>query len=180
MSLFYCVDLNISATQSQVEKLGYTGEIIPITKENDRKRRHHPDGYESIVNQDGSVSYSEVIKTSQQILDECKINLSSKRWEKTEQGVTIDGVAFQSDKNSKDEMAGYVANGVTEVHWKHSYGNIITYPIAYFTDVYNLVQQYRNDCFGVEKSKQAEMDIAEDPTTFDIETGWPDTTFTTS
>jgi hypothetical protein len=42
------------------------------------------------------------------------------------------------------------------------------------------VQQYRNDCFGVEKSKVDAMDTATDPTTVDIETGWPDTTFTTS
>jgi len=118
--------------------------------------------------------------TGDDLLNHCKYDLAANRWEKTEQGVTIDGVAFQSDKNSKDEMAGYVANGVTEVHWKHSDGNIITYPIAYFTDVYHLVQQYRNDCFGVEKSKVDAMDTATDPTTVDIETGWPDTTFTTS
>lgn len=131
-----------------------------------------------ICQSDGSFTAPEI--TSEEKLAQCKADLAEKRWNKTEQGVTIDGVAFQSDQSSKDEMCGYISNGVTEIHWKHSDGNIITYPIAYFTDVYHLVQQYRNDCFGVEKSKVDAMDTATDPTTVDIETGWPDTTFTTS
>lgn len=122
--------------------------------------------------------------TGDDLLNQCKADLSTNRWDKTEQGVTIDGTLVQSDLVSKNEMAGYITesftNGMTEVHWKLSDGSFVTYPIAQLKKVYQIVAKYRNDCFGIEKSKADEMDIAADPTTVDIETGWPDTTFTTS
>lgn len=121
--------------------------------------------------------------TGDDLLNHCKYDLAANRWEKTEQGVTIDSIAIQTDMDSKNEMAGYVTesivNGLTEVHWKLADGSFETYAIADFKNVYKIVAKYRNDCFGIEKSKADAMDTATDPTTVDIETGWPDTTFTT-
>jgi hypothetical protein len=59
-----------------------------------------------ICQSDGSFTAPEI--TSEEKLAQCKADLAEKRWNKTEQGVTIDGVAFQSDQSSKDEMCGYI------------------------------------------------------------------------
>lgn len=129
-----------------------------------------------------SLSTPEV--SSEEKLDQCKANLAEKRWNKTEQGLFIDGVLVQSDLVSKNEMSGYVTesitNGMTEVHWKLSDKTFVTYQIAQLKRVYQIIAKYRNDCFGVEKLKAEEIKAAEDPESIDIESGWPSNTFTTS
>lgn len=59
MSLFYCFDLGISATEEQMLSLNYNGRFVEITEENDSMRRNPPRGFVSEVKEDGSVFYSE-------------------------------------------------------------------------------------------------------------------------
>lgn len=117
-------------------------------------------------------------------LSVCKKELASKRWEVSSDGVLIDGVNVQSDKESKDEMAGYVTesivNGLVNVNWKLSDGTFKVYTIQKFKEVYKIVAKYRNDCFGAEMDKLEQIHTAEDPTTVDIDSGWPNNVFTTN
>lgn len=122
--------------------------------------------------------------TSEEICQQCKDSLAAKRWEISTNGVVIDGVNIQSCDESSNEMSKYVTesivNGLVNVNWKLSDGTFKVYTVQQFNKVYQIVANYRNDCFGVEMDKQEEIETAEDPTTVDIETGWPTREFTTS
>jgi len=165
----------------------YPDDCVEITQEQFETYflNNAPSGQErSYDSETNTFSWVDITYTAEEIMSQCKADLSAKRWDMESIGVTIDSIAIQTDMESKNEMAGYVTdsifNGLTEVHWKLADGTFNTYLIVDFKNVYKIVAEYRNDCFGIEKSKAEEMDLAADPTTVDIETGWPDTTFTTS
>lgn len=140
-----------------------------------------PPIYDWVAKSDGS--YLEVLPSDAEICQQCKQNLATKRYEVAGGGVVIDGVNLQSDADSSNEMSKYVTesivNDLVSVNWKLADGSFVVYTVQQFKKIYQIVAKYRNDCFGVEMSKQAEIDAAQDPTTVDIETGWPVREFTT-
>lgn len=155
---------------SLTEKHEHIGNI---TYEGKRRVKHvYPFVFEGIP-----LPSTEELRTTQKQL------LAAKRWDICQGSVLIDGVEVQSDKDSKDEMSGYVTesvvNGLVSVNWKRGSGEFSVYTVQQFKKIYQLVAKYRNDCFGVEMAKLAEIDAAEDPATVDIETGWPNREFTT-
>lgn len=186
MTILYSIS-NDNCYDTKQNYKSYPEDCVEITQEQFEAYflNNAPSGkgrkYDSETN---TFSWVDITYTESEVLAQCKADLATKRWDTESLGVTIDNIAIQTDMDSKNEMAGYVTesivNGLTEVHWKLADGSFQTYAIADFKNVYKIVAKYRNDCFGIEKSKAEEMDAAPDPTTVDIETGWPDTTFTTS
>lgn len=118
--------------------------------------------------------------STDELKEQCKKDLESKRWNVATGGVVIDGVNVQSDDKSKDEMAGYltepIVNGLVNVNWKLADGTFKVYTVQEFKKVYQFVAKYRNDCFGVELTKLDEINATG---TTDLETGWPDNNFIT-
>ena len=124
-----------------------------------------------------------IIKTRKKTLEECKSDLSQIRASKQSQGVTIDGVEIQTDKESRAEMNHYVMesviNGLVNVNWKKADGTFEVYTVHDFKPVYKAVVSYVDECFQREMALIKELNEAKDPSAVDLESGWPSTVITT-
>jgi hypothetical protein len=184
MAILYSENNN-SCYDTDQNYSSYPEDCVEITKEQFETYflSNPPSGKERAYDSEtNTFSWVDVTYTDAEVLSQCKSDLSENRWKRTEQGVTIDDTLIQSDIESKNAMSGYVTesiiNGITEVHWKLGDGTFVTYPIAQIKKIYQIITKYRNDCFGVEKTKIEELDSSLDPKSIDLESGWPSTEFT--
>lgn len=127
----------------------------------------------------GLVSLKAVEKT----ISDYKYDLSEIRSHKVSGGLVIDGVDIQTDERSINAMARKVTesviNGAIGVNWKKEDGTFKYYLIQDFKPVFKVVANYEEECFANEKSLSEALDQASDPSTVDLESGWPSTTIST-
>jgi hypothetical protein len=120
-------------------------------------------------------------------VDDYKENLKEIRLEKQSSGVTISGatftdksgntqtsgVLFKADNNTLRDMDIKAGRISPVIKWKCSDGEFRGYSISEFARVNAVVVVFNQDCFDNEAAKINELEAATDPSTVDLNAGWP-------
>ena len=111
-------------------------------------------------------------------LQEYKDMLMSDTFSRKAQGVTINGAKFLTNPQSVNEMAMLLQSSMTSYSFSMADGSVSTFTQAELTDRYNAIMTYYNACSANQATLVTALDAASDPSTVDLDTGFPSRTLT--
>lgn len=118
-------------------------------------------------------------------LSDYKDDLDLVRLGKERLGITVTGhssgnIAMQTDASSRALMSNYIvismADTLLTVDWRAPDGSVTQYNMADFKKLSGAVTSYVNLCMQRQNALIGALDAASDPSTVDLNSGWPSTT----
>lgn len=117
-------------------------------------------------------------------LEYYKQELKTIREDKEKIKVTVNGQELSALAKDRREMQHYVTdavtNGLVNVYWQKPDGTFHTYTVQEFKPVYRALVHYINALFLRHKELLEALEAAPDPSTVNLQAGWPTTTYTVS
>ena len=112
-------------------------------------------------------------------LTQYKEDLDAVYAEKLVLTLTIDTRQITNTSSEYMEITAAAMSAAANIMWQLADGTFHTYTNAEFTALWEKINEYRQSLISNKDALVTALDAAPDPSTIDLDTGWPTTTYTT-